>query len=1471
MKLTLPQQDIYFEQLLFPDQPIYNIGAKIAIDGPLNLEIFKRAYTALIHQHDAYRCHLEGDIDTVEMVMTHTIRPLEFMDFSRKSPDENSVSDFMQREFKKPFNLEQDPFLYRFVLIKTNENFHYLFSVYHHIITDGWGTSLMFTRLVKNYNEILESGKIISEYPYPYENFVVEDKKYFDSPQFEEDKQYWLGKFRSLPENLFERSELSEVKNKSRRKELMISRQKYNELIQLASDTKSTTFHIILAILYAYFRRKSQNNTISIGLPVLNRSGAKFKKTVGLMMGVNPLLISIDENDTIIELIGKIKTELKQDYRHQRFPLGQLVKELVAFHQKEQIFNITLSYEKQDYSSHFSHTKTEVIPLSHESERVALALYIREFDEKEDVKIDFDYNISYWDEKEIRRLVKHFQELLTETLINRDKKIKDLCFLTEEEQTRLLVDFNHTNTEYQKKTVIELFDEQTIKFPDQVAVRDSEASFTYGRLKEKSEVISSYLTAHFGNKSEPIGVLVNRSAEMIAVLLGILRSGKSYIPIDPSLPVERIAHIISQSQTAVIVSEEALIAGTAGLLPVIEQHQVHVIDKKELLQQYLIEELQQNNCSLKDTAYIIYTSGSTGIPKGVEIGHQALTNFLASIQKKPGITAEDILYSVTTSSFDISILEFFAPLASGGSVFIANKETLGNTELLKEELNHINPTIIQATPSFYQMLFSGGWEGSKNLKVLCGGDSLNEALAAKLIQYCKEIWNMYGPTETTIWSAVKKIEKPSEASCIGAPIDNTQIYIIDENKNLLPVNTTGRIFISGDGLAKGYYKNEFLTSEKFINNPFAGLQGTKMYDTGDLGKWTESGEIKFLGRNDFQVKIRGFRIELGEIEAQLQNHADIEQVVAEAKEINDDKVLVAYYTEKNNGKNHYQATINKTSLRKYLQSKLPGYMIPGYFVKLESIPLTPNGKINRKALPNIFHEDVQIKEYVAPESDMEKKIAEVWQQALGIEKIGITDSFFELGGHSLIAGKIANSLSKELDKNVSMKQIFQNPTIQTLAKDLRNNDKEKVQIPKATQKDFYALTSDQMNIWLASQKEDFSNAYNMYSFFELDGHIENEQLEKSVQSLIDEHEILRTNFTEKDGEVHQLIRQDRLFVLDIENVYEEDLLPAFQKYVTHTFDLENELLIKIAIFNGDRGKKYLFFLTHHIIVDGSSLEIMISKLIEIYNHTDIARVQSAVHFKDYAEWLKSFPKKELQEIDNIKTKVLHNDNALGQIKERYYQMSLSHFTILKEFSGKNKSTIFTINVALLGIVLGKIYQQKKISFGTVFSGRNTIQLEKLIGMFVKTLPLSLELNENLGLLNYIKSCQNKLDILEENMLTLPAYHINEITDFVINYQHSDRLLKDHIDFGSFSLKKKNIQSGLARFPVVFNFFEADQLICQIEHSEHIDPVIIDLIWEKFLLLIDQIPESPDKNIASFDLLTTREKQIKDSVDISFDF
>ncbi|MDB2555976.1 amino acid adenylation domain-containing protein, partial [Flavobacteriaceae bacterium] len=1074
MKLTLPQQDIYYEQLLYPQSPIYNIGAKIEIKGNIAFEVLNDAYKKLINQHDAYRSYVVHENKVVAIKTNEYFNgELEYLDCTLKSDAEAYANSFMQEKMTTAFSLKKDTQLHYFVLIKVSEASYYLFSIYHHIITDGWGTSLMFQRLVKNYNELFES-KDVSTYPFTYTDFVLDDTQYAASESYEKDKIYWAERFKQLPVELLSPKKNNKITPKSDRKTLTIKRETYDLLTQLGKQNGGSTFHVILATLFLYFGRKHQNDEFAIGLPVLNRGKSIFKKTVGLFMGVLPLKIAVNLEGNFGELIKTIRSQLRLDYRHQRFPLGKIIKELKLYTEKKRLFNITLSYEKQNYADHFLNTNTKVIPLSHQAERVALALYIREFDNTEDVLLDFDYNLNYFDEKEIKNVVAHIDNLINELIKTPVKSLHSYTYLTEKETEIVLKEFNSTHYKYpSNQTVVDQVIAQVRLHPNKIAIEDGIKQYTYAQLDELSTKVASYILESSDSVTMSIAVLMNRSVDLIVTLIGVIKAGKTFIPLDPSFPKARLSYILAHSETSKIIGNEKLKNAI--------EHTGEYISIETILTTKNIEKQDPiNKSKSENTAYIIYTSGSTGNPKGVAIAHHSLLNFLISMKQSPKIEENDRFFSVTTQSFDISILEFFAPLLCGSTVFIAKEHVLQEPSKTIEAIKKNNTTIIQATPSFYQLLFNAGWKGNKKLKILCGGDLLSASLAEKLLENCGEVWNMYGPTETTIWSSCKKIQESTDASCIGKPIHNTKMYVLDEKLQLLPVGSAGNIYISGDGVAQGYYKNNELTNERFITSPYE-IAG-KMYNTGDVGNWNEKGEIEFLGRNDHQVKIRGYRIELGDIEAKLEAINTIKQAVVVAKKNKNQEVFLLAYITKETEEFSVSTTFSTLSI------VLPNYMIPNMIIEVAEFPLTPNKKVDRKQLTerelsNQSNDKIKQK----PSSILEKHLAKIFKEVLELKNtIGIDENFFELGGHSLNAVKVVNAIEQELSHKIYLETIFNNPTIQKLANFLTNAKTDAIrQIASAPELPFYPIIFSQYVIWLASLQSEKSIAYNMFAAYEI--------------------------------------------------------------------------------------------------------------------------------------------------------------------------------------------------------------------------------------------------------------------------------------------------------------------------------------------------------------------------------------------------
>lgn len=1481
MRLTLPQRDVYFEQLLYPNDPIYNIGAKVAVRGSLDASVLNKAYIALIDQHDAYRSIVVVEEEEVRVkFLTHHNTELGFVDFSEEDHPDEQANAYMQKTFVKAFNLNSEKLLHQFTLVKVSDSFHYIFSMYHHIITDGWGTSLMFQRWVKNYNELKTHGKVETEYPFSYKAFVINDEEYQNSDDFIANKAYWKQRFEKLPKPLFVPMDAGKQLNQSRRKVLHIKRATYNRLEAVAKEFRCSTFHVILASLYLYFGRRSHNSDFAIGLPVLNRGKSVFKKTVGLFMGVSALRMTFSFEDSFEDLVAAVKQQLRQDYRHQRFPIGQLIQELGAFRDKDHLFNLTLSYEKQDYADHFEGTNTRVIPMTHQAERVALALYIREFDALEDVKIDFDYNLAYFNETSIDQVVQHFEQLISEIIKNPRAQLRFYQYITNSEEKEVSISNNETQLDYPKNaSFLQFFQEQIRRKSNHIAVTNDLVSYTYQQLDALSNRIANYITSNKSAKeSLPIAVLMERSPELIAVFLGILKSGRSYIPLDPNFPKERLEFIITHSEVRFMIMDEEQELAVSK--------QVRRITLAEIISSESNSACHHNETIAEDkTAYIIYTSGSTGEPKGVVISHDALLNFLLSMQKEPKITEEDLLFSVTTQSFDISMLEFFVPLISGATLHIPSKNVLNDPSLLIDALKKVRPTVIQATPSFYQLLFNANWEGDPSLKVLCGGDLLSKSLAQKLLDSCHSVWNMYGPTETTIWSSCKQLISAGDASCIGKPIGNTKIYVLDPFLQLLPPHFIGDIFIGGAGLAKGYLKNETLTKEKFIDSPFQ--KGEKIYHTGDLGKWNSKGELEFLGRSDNQVKIRGYRIELGEVEAHLDQLNGVKTAVVVAKNgVDQESYLVAYVRAE-------EATFDPQALRLALAKKLPEYMIPNTIIRLESFPLTPNHKIDRKQLSQLrivrTTEDSSNREATTP---IEIELANLYHEVLDLEnKPHVNDNFFALGGHSLNAVRLLNFIERELQLRMPLKAVFDHPNVKSLAHYLENSRPQNVRpiTPIATQTS-YPVTPSQYAIWLAGQGRHKSVAYNMSAAYKIEGNIDVSLLEAAFQTLVDTYEILRTNFIEFQGYPHQKIGASRetFFSVDIIHNQEFSIEKAIHSYIHKEFDLVHENLLRAGIINGTEDQSYLVFSTHHLIMDGWSLELLIKKVVEFYiastSKSEMPKDRLRFQFKDYAVWLNDIQKesetinKEFwgDYLNGYQWKqLIPFDAEKDKGGERgalfHFQWDAPLVESLKTLAASHSCSLHSLLVTALKVLICKMNGHTDICIGTVNSGRAFSGSDEQLGMFVKTLPLRTKLKLNQNFNELLKGTHESLLLIDEHQ-DLSESTISSLRLDLLLVLQNPSFNYQSIDLGQ-GLKLTALPDSVAysRLPLLLNFIEFDGKLNGSIHfnSDRYSSELMEIIIQKYEKLLHFICEDPNAVIEDVDINLAFENE--KAIDIDFNF
>jgi len=784
--LTSPQREIWYHQLLHEGIPLYNIGGYVKIPGVINPVLFEQAVNLLVQKHDTLRTMLTevADEDGVPMQtyaekLTVTV-PVQ--DFSAEERPHEAAMAWMQQRFIEPFELTGQP-LFRYDLVKISDKCYYWLSQYHHLIIDGYGVGLLYRSLAEIYTHIA-NGQIPNLYSHSYVNFIHNDRAYVESAVFDKQRQYWLNQYPSLPEPLFNPRYRSNYTNKligSGCEILYLPRNFYNCLNKLAKKHNATLFHLLLGTFYIYFTRTAGRDDFAIGLPVLNRVNAQFKQTAGLFTGVSPTLFDFGKNLTFAELLQHINKTLKANYRHQRFPVSEINRAVRLGPERSQLFDINLSYENFDDNACFAGIDGQFFPLLHHYEQIPLMIFVRDYHIQSDVEFDFVFNLAYFNTDDIKALQARFVTILEAVLKDSMLPIHTLPVMTEKETKQLLA-FNDTKTDYPlDKTIVDLFEQQVSIMPNHIAVVFENQQLTYQQLNEKANQLAHHLLTlkpqvGISSSNPLIAIVVERSLEMVIGLLGILKAGGAYVPIDPSYPAARIQYMLEDSRAPLLLTQ-SLIKVKLSLEELTPIGVVLCLDEVDFANQPLIN--PDINRFATDLAYVIYTSGSTGKPKGVMIEHHNLSNFLLDMQQRTFITTSDKLLAVTTLSFDITALELYLPLISGSRLHLITKTMASDGLTLQQQLVQQGISFMQATPATWQLLKQSGWRGDTSLNILCGGETLSPTLSNYLFENSRSFWNVYGPTETTIWSSVYPIKTILNTyPSIGQPIANTRIYIL---------------------------------------------------------------------------------------------------------------------------------------------------------------------------------------------------------------------------------------------------------------------------------------------------------------------------------------------------------------------------------------------------------------------------------------------------------------------------------------------------------------------------------------------------------------------------------------------------------------------------------------------------------------------------------------------------------------------
>ena len=1030
--LAPSQQQVWLHAQMAPELPVYNEPITIHYRGTLNRVALEQSFREILRRHEIWRttfANIDGQVMQVVHDSLKVAIPFNDLSAFPEVQREEEAHRLATADAKRPFDMAVGPLL-RVRLIQMTPETHRLHLTLHHIIFDGvtlYRTLLPeLAALYESFSQGLPSP--LSEPKLQYADYALWQRRYLENDSAARQLQYWKCQLAGELPNLelpTDRPRPAVPSHRGAMEKFAFPAEMIEAIKQRSRDEGVTLYMLLLASFKALLFRYSGQEDILVGGVTDGRGRSEFEPLMGFFLNT---LVMRSRPAAVVpfrDYLGQVKDTVLGALGASEVPFDRLVRELQPKRDtsRHPLFQVLFSIQPpaapppaSPDDAHWDLTQMDISAGTSKFD-----LYVELEERPEGLIGRIMYSSDLFDASTIRRMIGHWLKLIEGAIQSPQTTLGDLPLLTEQEDRQIRFDWNRTQRSVSECPVHELFEEQAARTPNAIALESDGRYLTFRELNQEANRLARRLLEAGAGPDKLVALSMERSCDMVVGLLGILKSGAAYLPLDPYLPEERMAFILEDSQAGIVV------AGADVKLPLTKAILVEAHEGTGSGSNLRIP------VETSRLAYVLYTSGSTGRPKGVEIPHSALVNFLESMRREPGFTSGDALLAVTTLSFDIAGLEIFLPLITGGRLVVASQATILEPERLLRLMKDSGANVMQATPALWRALVDAGWRGNRGLKALCGGEALSRDLAESLIGRCGELWNLYGPTETTIWSTIHKVSSSSGPVSIGHPIANTQTYVLDKEQHLVPAGVAGELYIGGQGLARCYRGRPELTAEKFV--PAPALQESRLYRTGDLARWRADGTLECLGRADNQLKIRGFRIEPEEIESILAEHPQVRAAGVRAWPDGSGNLSLAAYV----------VASGEPALRSFLRERLPDYMVPAHFVFLPALPLTPNGKLDRKALPQPDltqpRDKVQRDSFAAPMDNIERRLAAVWEAVLDVRPIGRNDDFFNLGGHSLLVAKLLRRIETEFGTRLSMANLFQAPTLDALAEILRGQPK----------------------------------------------------------------------------------------------------------------------------------------------------------------------------------------------------------------------------------------------------------------------------------------------------------------------------------------------------------------------------------------------------------------------------------------------
>jgi amino acid adenylation domain-containing protein/non-ribosomal peptide synthase protein (TIGR01720 family) len=1221
--LSFGQERLWFLEQLEPGTGAYNVPVALRIEGRLDVAALERSFGELILRHEALRTVFPAGSEgqPVQVVRPPAGFTLPVVDLGGLARGEAEALRLAVSEARRPLDLERGP-LFRAALLALNGRAHVLLATFHHAICDEWSMRLLVEELGFCYGAFT-TGRApqLPLLPVQPADHAVWQRDWVQGETLAAELGYWRERLRGAPAVLdlpADRPRPPVWRSRGALRGLSLPGDLSAVLDRAARASGVTPFMLALAAFHALLYRYTGQDDLVVGTPVASRSRLELERLVGFLGNTLMIRARCAGGDSFADVLCEVRRAVLAAHAHQDVPFEKLVEEL---HDGRD-----LSHQALFQTLFVMHDAPWRPPAlgGAVSRRFEVDPGVARFDwtltlepRESGLAVSLEHATDLYDATTAERVLRHYAHLLAGAAAGSESRIADLPLLGEAERHQLVHDWNDTRTRGGRSIVPERIAARAREHPSAAAVTFEEESLTYGELEAGANRLARHLKRLGVGPEVPVAVCLERSPDLLVALLGVWKAGGAYVPLDPSYPRERQELMLADSGAPVLLTQTSL---SSFLTP----GAARVVCLDADVPRTAASEAADPGIGAEAgrVAYVIYTSGSTGRPKGVQVLHGALANFLDAMQEELALGPGDRLLAVTSLSFDIAGLELFLPLLVGAEVALCSRETAADGVRLRERLESGGIAAMQATPSTWRMLLDAGWQGDGRLEILCGGEALDPVLAARLAAAGGGLWNLYGPTETTIWSAFARLD--SGAVTLGRPLANTEIHLLDSAFQPVPVGVAGGLYIAGEGLARGYLRRADLTAERFLPDPFGERPGARLYATGDVARRLPDGRLDFLGRMDHQVKVRGVRIELGEVEAALLRHTGVKQAVVTPHPGGGS--LVAYLVAAG------EPAPSGAELREHLRRHLPESSVPAAFVALEAFPLTPNGKVDRRALPAPDGARPDLGVWTAPRTPAEEVLAGLFSSLLGVERVGVHDDFFLLGGHSLLAARVAARVREAFGTNLPLRRLFETPTVAGLAALLERERAPEAEPPHPVSRDGdLPLSSNQERLWFLDQLDPGAPAYHLALALHIEGDLDAGALERALSGVADRHESLRTTFPEAGGVPLQRIapRPDLFLpVVDLSGLSGAEAQPESLRLAAaearRPFALAWGPLWRVLLLRLAPGEHVLALTVHHIVSDGWSNQILIREAVALYEAFRDGRPSPLgplpLQYADYAVW-----------------------------------------------------------------------------------------------------------------------------------------------------------------------------------------------------------------------------------------------------------